>query len=202
MAVVEPGMRFGYLTAISKVPPRHWLVRCDCGVEKTVQQAQLHGAARPIKSCGCRRIALLRQAQTTHGCSVKDNSLRYKTYIAWQSMLWRCTNKMRRDYKDYGGRGIKVCERWHSFVTFLEDMGLRPAGLTLGRINNDGDYEPGNVRWETLGQQSLNKRSNRFLVFRGQTKTVSEWSQITGIEKSKIRWRLEAGWSTEKALSA
>ena len=100
MAVVNVGQRFGFLVVQSKARIEgrtFWNVLCDCGKEKRVQQAQLHGAPRPIKSCGCKRIVLLRAAQTVHGCSTKNDSDEYRTFITWQSMIWRCENKTRKD---------------------------------------------------------------------------------------------------------
>lgn len=205
MAAIEPGMAFGFLQVIRKemVNGRGmWLVLCECGTQKHVQPSQLHGAKRPTKSCGCKKIGLLRAAQTTHGCSVKNNSPEYRTYISWQSMLWRCYNQKRRDYAHYGGRGIIVCKIWKdSFAKFRADMGIKPERMTLGRIDNNLGYGPDNCRWESFTQQARNKRNNHLVEWRGAIKTITEWAIETGIEKSKLRQRIVAGWPVEKAMS-
>jgi hypothetical protein len=108
------------------------------------------------------------------------------------------------EYKHYGGRGIKVCERWLAFENFLADMGDvsgRIVGRTIERINNDGDYEPGNVRWATYRDQSRNKSNNRLLSFKGQTKILADWANDLGITPGALIYRLDyKGWSIERAL--
>lgn len=117
-------------------------------------------------------------------------------------MKTRCTNRRRAAYKNYGGRGIKICARWLSFEQFLEDMGRRPrAGLTIERINNNGDYEPGNCRWATRREQNGNSRQNVHLKFKGERKTVTEWGAALGVKAATIRARLVAGWNTRAALT-
>jgi hypothetical protein len=117
-------------------------------------------------------------------------------------MRTRCTNPNVPNYKDYGGRGIAVCERWRSFEAFLADMGPRPGlGYSIERINNDGDYEPGNCRWADRAQQSNNRRNNRLLTWNGETKTLAEWSRTTGLDYAALLARLNRGWSVERALS-
>ena len=123
-------------------------------------------------------------------------------YRAWIEMRRRCNNPGRHDYPNYGGRGIIVCERWSSFDNFHEDMWLTwKSGLTIGRINNEGNYEPSNCRWETMAQQSRNRRDNRILEFRGESKTIVEWSEILGIPQTYISNRLCLGWTVDRALS-
>lgn len=123
------------------------------------------------------------------------------TYSIWSSMKDRCLNSKHRRYARYGGRGIRVCDRWLSFESFLLDMGERPKGLSLERIDNDGDYQPGNCRWATNQEQSLNRRSNRRLTFNGKTQTVKEWSLELGFKKNLIKDRLRIGWTVEQALT-
>lgn len=204
MAVVEPGMRFGYLSVLEKQRVgrvTYWMVRCDCGTTKRVQQAQLHGAKRPISSCGCKHRELVRAARLRHGCSVKKDTPEYRTFISWQSMIWRCTNENRKDYPRYGGRGISVCERWQKFENFLADMGLKQEGYSLGRIDNDGGYAPENVRWETGRQQARNRSSNRVVSYQGKELTLAGWAEITGIDRTTLAWRIKAGWPIEKVMS-
>jgi hypothetical protein len=120
-------------------------------------------------------------------------------------MLNRCRNPNVTEYKHYGGRGIKVCERWLTFENFLADMGDmcgRALGRTIERINNDGDYEPHNVRWATYRDQGRNKSNNRLLSFRGQTKILADWASDLGITPGALIYRLDyKGWSIEEALT-
>jgi len=107
-----------------------------------------------------------------------------------------------RGYENYGGRGIKVCERWKSFDNFVADMGIRPDGYSIDRINNDGDYEPSNCRWATTAQQLNNRRNNRVLELNGERKTIAEWSEQLGVRWDTIRCRVDRyGWTIEKALT-
>jgi hypothetical protein len=118
-------------------------------------------------------------------------------------MLSRCTNPKTSRFKDYGGRGITVCERWlESFENFLEDMGEKPEGTTLDRIDSDGNYHKENCRWVSPAQNSLNKRNNRYLTFRGKTQTLKEWADEIGIKRSCLVARLDTMlWSIEDALT-
>ncbi len=124
-------------------------------------------------------------------------------YTAWHSMKQRCLDLNHKSYKDYGGRGIKVCWRWiESFEAFLEDMGDKPTSLhSIGRKNNDGDYEPDNCRWETRRQQYSNRRSSRLIYHKGTTKTVSEWARDNGMGLQTLLGRLRRKWPMEEALT-
>jgi len=119
----------------------------------------------------------------------------------WQMMIRRCEEPKRKDFKDYGGRGIRVCDRWHDFDNFYADMGVRPALMQLDRIDNNGNYEPGNVRWATPAQQTRNKRNNVNLTFTGRTMCMEDWATELGIGSPVILGRLRRGWSVEKALT-
>lgn len=123
------------------------------------------------------------------------------TRKSWEAMVRRCTNSDDKDFPRYGGRGISVCERWLSFEAFVADMGVRPDGLTIGRIDNDGNYEPGNCRWETFDEQNNNRRSNRSVTFDGRTQTIAQWAREAGISRALLRYRLNAGWSLQDALN-
>lgn len=116
-------------------------------------------------------------------------------------MRARCLTPTCRDYPDYGGRGIKVCGGWSSFLSFLADMGEAPAGMTLNRIDNDGDYAPENCEWATPMQQANNRRSSTRVVFQGRTQTVMQWSREMGINRRTISARLRLGWPVERALT-
>ena len=153
--LVHPGDRFYRLTVIGRSDRRDgkntcWHCRCDCGRETVVSTGQLRRGTS--KSCGCLAIELAR-ARKEHGMA--DTPV----YRVWQAMKNRCYNPKQRAYPYYGGRGISVCGRWReSFSSFLSDMGMPPTGMSLDRIDNDGNYEPGNCRWATTLQQRHNRR--------------------------------------------
>jgi hypothetical protein len=132
----------------------------------------------------------------THGCS---GTL---TWNRWRSMIARCTMPNTKSYPRYGGRGIKVCDKWlHDFTAFLADMGECPgSGWTQDRENNDGNYEPGNCRWATRREQNRNTSRNRLLTHRGTEMCITEWAEETGINFRTIMTRLGKGWSIEKTL--
>lgn len=140
-------------------------------------------------------LAARNREAATHGMTGSP------TYKSWDAMRQRCVNPNDRDYADYGGRGIAVCERWQtSFSAFASDMGMRPAGMTLGRIDNNGAYEPGNCRWETVQQQNNNRRSSRSLTAKGRTQTLAQWAREIGVSRALLRYRVEAGWPPEQVV--
>lgn len=159
--MIKPGDKFTRLTVVSKAPSdKHgnpvWNVLCDCGTEKSVRQFALTGKY-PTFSCGCLAADALRAAppRVTHGMSDTP------TYKSWCNMTKRVLNPKYPFYRDYGGRGITICERWRSFENFYEDMGPRLEGMTLDRADNEGNYEPGNCRWATMKQQANNTRRTK-----------------------------------------
>ena len=115
-------------------------------------------------------------------------------------MVGRCTNQNDDSYANYGGRGITICDRWLSFTNFVADMGVKPQGLTLEREDNDGNYEPGNCKWDTDHAQRRNKRTTRLIEFRGETKVLQDWAVETGISQSLLFWRINR-WGVERALT-
>lgn len=131
----------------------------------------------------------------THGLSGTP------VYQVWRAMKNRCELKSVESYQNYGGRGIKVCDRWQSFESFLTDMGPRPKGMTVERNDTDGNYEPGNCRWATRAEQSVNKRNNVHLTANGKTQTMTEWARELGVNHTAIVYRLKQGWPVERAVT-
>ena len=187
------GQKFGRLTILHReANSRHgktrWLCRCDCGTQKIVLAATLlRGESR---SCGC----LLKRGAVKHGMSGTP------TYRIWKAMRVRCHNPRQASYPRYGGRGITVCQRWNDFANFLADMGERPPGCSIDRINNDGNYEPGNCRWASPQTQADNSRRPTMLTFDGKTMSLSAWARHLGINVTTLLERLEK-WPREEALS-
>lgn len=124
-------------------------------------------------------------------------------YRAWKAMIERCESPRCKAYRNYGARGIKVCPTWRiSFATFLRDVGDRPTeAFSLGRIDNERGYEPGNVRWELRAQQNRNRRGLRLLTMNGKTACLHEWAEITGLKPMTIAGRLQRGWPVRRALT-
>ena len=135
--------------------------------------------------------------------TVSETKERGQLYKVWSHLRDRCNDPKTRNYKNYGGRGIKVCERWNSFEAFLSDMGPRPAGHSIDRIDNNGNYEPSNCRWATMRDQNNNRRDNRMVEFRGERMTLRRAVQLSGINlcHKTIEGRLRHGWSLEEALT-
>jgi len=189
------GQQFGMLTVLefSHKDTRsnaYWRCRCSCGELTIVQGSNLKSGC--TVSCGCYRKARL----VTHGMAGSS------IYKAWDSMLHRCTNPNNKRYRDYGGRGIEVCDSWFKFENFYADMGPRPtAKHSIDRIDNNGPYCKENCRWATPTEQGANQRSNRMLTHEGITLTVAQWSQRVSLSRSVIWMRLSRGWSVERALT-
>jgi hypothetical protein len=198
------GERFGSLLVIERAGSisgkSRWKLLCVCG--------SIHFAASTdmkkghVRSCGCQRGNLLRESRGGHGDSGRyvggKRVARAREYVTWGAMIARCTDTTRIGY---GGRGIVVCDRWRSYELFLADMGRRPPGTTLDRIDNDGPYSPENCRWATHAQQARNRRSSRLVTYLDRTATVAEWADITGISRNAIYLRLNAGWPVDKTLT-
>lgn len=125
-----------------------------------------------------------------------------RTLSIWKKMRRRCTDPKEHNYARYGGRGIKVCDRWmESVENFVADMGLCPDGMTLDRIDSDGNYEPGNCRWATMLTQSRNRTNNVILEHGGRRMCMSEWAVETGIRIGTLWWRHKAGWDAARILT-
>lgn len=122
-------------------------------------------------------------------------------YKVWHAMIERCRNPNDPSYKDYGGRGIRVCDAWHDFAQFREDMGRRPTGGTIERKDVNGQYEPSNCVWAQQIDQANNRRNNRRLTLGQETLTLSQWARRAGMAKTTLRHRLNAGWNLDEALT-
>lgn len=196
------GHKFNRWTVIcrvenTKLGQARWLCRCDCGNERQITSATIRQGFS--KSCGCLKSELTLARNKKHGHS--RIGWQSPTYRSWAAMRGRCENPKNSHFAGYGGRGIKVCARWAEFVNFLADMGEKPEGLSIDRIDVNGNYEPGNCRWATNQQQARNKRNNRFVTANGKTQTVAEWCRETGINASTYDCRVRAGWTKEDAAT-
>lgn len=190
------GRKFGRLTMLTKLPNNRALCLCDCGTEKSITIS--HIIRGKIQSCGCLHKELASITMTK--LSTKHGGYYTPTYHIWNSMLDRCRNPNNPAYKHYGERGITVCERWAAFENFLTDMGEKPHKRSLDRIDNNKGYSPENCRWATNKEQSNNKRTCIQLTYNGETKNITEWADYLDIDRNLIYSRIEAGWSTHKAL--
>ena len=170
-----------------------WNCVCDCGNEAKVRGTHLRSGY--TKSCGCYGAERRLEGITIHGLSSS------RTYGIWSGMMRRCYQEYTFEYKSYGGRGIKVCERWHDVKNFIEDMGDAPSSdYSLDRVDNDGDYSPENCRWATRKEQARNTRRNVNITFNGVTKCMIEWSEYLGLSTSAIKYRLNHGWTADQIL--
>jgi hypothetical protein len=208
MATLElTGLRFGKWTVIKRSGTNKWRAStwaclCDCATRRDVVGSVL--IRGESLSCGCDAPRMNSEQHTIHGESGKRvNRLhdRSPEYSSWLSMIARCFNKSHKAYHQWGGRGITVCERWKSSYTlFLDDMGRRPSRThSIERINNNGNYEPGNCKWATPEEQSNNTRRNHLLEFNGKTLTIAQWGKVTGLGRNLYN-RIYNGWPIERAL--
>jgi len=172
---------------------RRWLCLCECGIERIVYEYNLLDGN--TQSCGCLHKAIV----SKHG------DYQSPEYGIWRQMIRRCSNPNEKNYHNYGGRGISVCQRWqgaNGYSNFLADVGRKPAGRSLDRHpNKNGDYEPSNVRWATQKEQCRNTRRNRLLSFNGKTKCLTEWAETLNLGIATIRWRLQRGWPVDRVLA-
>lgn len=196
------GKRYGLLTVLSLYEKRFtrggtmyfcWLCQCDCGAKKICRGASL-ATGRNI-SCGCRQ-----HKHEKHGYCY------HPLYNTWTGMKGRCYDKNAPAYRDYGARGITVCDEWINdagrFIEHVLSLGwYEGCGLSIDRINNNLGYSPSNVRLATQSMQSRNNRRTIYLEFNGRTASIAEWSEILGIPYSRIQTRIYRGWSSERALT-
>ncbi len=176
-----------------------WWCVCECGSKKSIPAGNLVRGLS--KSCGCKKGATISAKVSTHGFSHKSDS--DGTYEIWTNMRNRCNNEANHAFKRYGGRGIKVCQRWDDFTLFLQDMGTRPSqDHSIDRIDNDAGYDPTNCRWATKKEQANNRRSNVIFEANGITQNVAQWASSAGVTTQTLHKRLKRGWTIEKAISA
>lgn len=202
------GQRFGRLTAIAYTGRRTdkghnsiWLFRCDCGnyVERPGSSVT---CGTKVPSCGCYIRERAGNLNKTHG------GRHERLYLVWMDMRRRCYNTKDINYRNYGGRGVVVCEEWKDYARFREwalatgyDATAKRRNCTIDRIDIDGNYEPSNCRWADFITQANNKRNNVFYECNGKRKTLPEWAREVGISDSTIRNRLDRGWPFEKAIT-
>lgn len=200
----ETGNRYTRLVVLRQVGKDYekravWECSCDCGKTHRVTGKSLRSGH--TKSCGCLHQEFIHcgEARTTHGHTAGGFS---REYSSWAGIKDRCLNKKNSGFKNYGARGIKVCDRWkNSFENFFKDMGECPEGRSIERINNDGDYCPENCKWATRFEQNNNTRGNHFLILNGERKTMKQWSISTGICAKLIWNRTHRGWSAHRTLT-
>lgn len=203
----KTGATFGMLTVLGRAGKKGgkylWLCRCECGKELEAEGDSIRNGGRyacpdctkPI------RYAKVAKAQTRHG------RVGTSMFTTWSAMRQRCYNPNNSRYADWGWRGIIVCDRWNnSFEAFLEDMGERPHGCELDRIDNDGPYSPENCQWSTRKKQGRNKRNNKLITFQGETLPLSDWCERLGLKYgvtnqrlTRDKWTVERAFSTRKA---
>ncbi len=194
------GNNYGRWTVIKRIPSASrdavWQCRCACGKLSSVDGASLRRG--DTKSCGCLR----KEGMTTHGQSMGKQ--RKFGYGIWSGIKSRCENTRVKEYASYGGRGIQMCERWScSFDNFIQDMGKRPSRRhSIDRIDNDGDYEPGNCHWATRDEQGQNRSNNVRVVYLGRDMTIRNAVNIAGNVAllATAKWRVKHGWSVERAV--
>lgn len=206
---------------------KQWICRCSCGAEKPYRKWLL--VSGEVRSCGCkssehysqtfyakeaagiRRIAprgwALGERSEEHRKKLAEANKKHgmkgqRVYTIWCQMLGRCFNEKNGSFKRYGGRGISVCERWLEFQNFLADMGHPPSDIhSIERINNNGNYEPGNCKWATDIEQSNNRRSNKYLEYQGELYTASQLARKLNVNAKSLQQRLRRGKSVEEAVA-
>lgn len=192
--------KFGRLIVIQfafiKNESAYWKCICKCGKNKIIKGYSLRSGA--TKSCGClhNEIAKITQNKNCY----KHGKSRTKIYITWKQIRIRCYKKTDKAYKNYGGRGVKCL--WKTFEEFYKDMGDKPSDLySIERINNNGNYCKKNCKWATKQEQALNRRTSHLLTYKGKTQNMKTWARELKIPNRTLWWRINAGWSIERALN-
>jgi hypothetical protein len=183
--------------------PYYGIYRCACGIEKQIYDYSVRYGTST--SCGCRRSEWTQQHNRGNQHGRKHGMYATRVHRIWRGMMNRCYDARTLGYELWGGRGITVCERWrgkHGFENFLADMGEPPSTKhSIDRIDNDGNYEPGNCRWATAKEQLRNRRTNWNVTFGGKTQCISAWVEELGIPRPTLTNRLKRGWSVERAMT-
>ncbi len=199
------GQRFGKLVVQQCVRSESryrliWGCICDCGNSKEVYASLLRNGK--TQSCGCLRKEQATLFSQGHRVNVTHGMSKTKVFSIWKAMNLRCYNPNNSSYKEYGGRGITVCDRWRGkegLEAFLIDMGHPPTDKhSLDRIITDGNYDPSNCRWATSKQQARNRRDNRILEYAGNKMCVADWADLLNVNHEIIRGRIKLGWSAER----
>lgn len=200
------GQRFGRLVALkyegrTKSYQSRWLVLCDCGNQTIVLAGALK--SKKTQSCGCLQRERTSKAKTTHGLYHDQNRRRSKLNRVWCTMKERCQNPNSKSFKDYGGRGITICDEWQKYQPFFVWAMLHgyQEGLQIERMNNDGNYEPDNCRWATKKEQGKNKRNNITISFNGKTQILREWADELQVDRRLLEARVKRGWPPERILT-
>ena len=195
------GQKFGRLTVVDRAcndakAQACWICKCECGEYSVVRGADLRSGN--TKSCGCLNAEKLKAGNVKHGmCYTPLNGV-------WRAMKRRCYYEKEIGYHRYGGRGITVCDEWKDDFQAFYDWSIANGyreGLSLDRIDVNGNYEPGNCRWATDKEQANNTRNNHLLTYNGETHTISEWAEIVGMKRDTLKKRIYYGWPIEKALT-
>lgn len=196
------GRRFGRLIVIRPVKRKNklsWECKCDCG---NVTYQQSHDLiVGKVVSCGCYHNEI--RSQLAQNCHKTHGGSKTRLFKIWSGMLYRCKDNSAKVRKHYKDKGITVCNEWKKFVPFRDwalSHGYR-NDLTIDRIDNDKGYYPENCRWATYRQQENNKSDNHRVVIGGKEKTISEWSQVSGIREDTILYRVNAGWAENRLLT-
>ncbi len=197
------GMTFNRLTIIERIPNTSYGIhkfrcRCICGKYTVVCKYPLTSGG--TKSCGCYSQEVTSKIMTKHGHS--KGRKRTKEFDIWKAMIARCYKINNKSYLNYGGRGIKVCKRWHTFINFFSDMGNKPPLLTLERIDNNKGYNLSNCRWATRSEQCLNTRRTKWIKYNGELKPLMKWARELNLNYGALQSRLKRfNWSVRDTLS-
>lgn len=187
------GQKFNRLTILSFAPTRrngsYVNCLCECGTLKEIRL--IHLSQGVTVSCGCAFL----ESVTKHGMYQKAE------HGVWRVMRQRCNDANCKEYPRYGGRGIKVSQEWNDFAVFYADMGPRPKGMSIDRIDNDAGYSKENCRWATRKEQSRNRRNTVFAEVNGVLKTVSEWCEHYDISRNTVYERIKRGWDWQNAIT-
>lgn len=189
--------RFGHLAVLGTFRDGGRLkatCQCDCGSVKTIRMDALVSGA--TVSCGCHSAKQTTDRNTTHGMS------KTLAYSSWHCMMNRCYRPDHEAFAQYGGRGITVCDRWHTFENFVQDMGEPTAGQQIDRKDFNGNYEPGNCRWASSKENANNRSNSKHLTLNGRTQTIAEWAREAGVNYVTFFSRLRRGWSLSDALKS